>query len=239
MTDEIKTQGDVATGTIIPTAAKAYYGDAFTGYTSKDQIDIMLPDFKRCYFEIRKINEKPKIKAVLTEFNRQSYPQTFFIEPQKASKLLKKWNKEYEHQQTVQFIDEQRAELQRRDETLLEYTDEKLERTTRTLGGELLNDALIMLRNDQQNAEDMTPQDIINRRKYITNVLSHATKLVHGKASLMLKASEEKRNTTSFLMTLLAKATAGTISESEMALLEDTYKNKERTIVEQPQTQNG
>jgi len=221
-----KTQG-------LQTAGIAYYGESFAGYTPKEQIIAMIPAFKQCYFEIKKNNAKPKIKAVLTEFNRQSYPQVFHIDPNKASKLLKKWDIEFEERQSQAYIDEQRRAIKEQDDIQLSYTDEALERGTRTLSGELLNDAMMMLKEDQQNQDEMNNNDLLNRRKYITNVLSSVTRLVHGKATLALKASEEKRNNASFLMTILSKATAGTLSNNEVSLLESTYKKEEQPIEQQ------
>ena len=101
--------------------------------------------------------------------------------------------------------------------------DGELETGLRTLGGELLNDAMQMLRDDQELEETYDDETLIKRRNYIVNVFSHATKLVHGKAALMLKASEEKRSTAGFLMSLLSKATAGTMSDMEVSLLETAY----------------
>jgi len=100
-----------------------------------------------------------------------------------------------------------------------------------------LNDAMQMLKEDQELEEIYTNDELIKRRSYIINVFSHATRLVHGKASLMLKASEESRNTAGFLMSLLSRATAGKITDEEMALLKSSYiprQNEQRTQTEQP-----
>src|SRR3990167_3518380 len=104
--------------------------------------------------------------------------------------------------------------------------DEQLEAGVRTLGGELLNDAMQMLRDDQELEEIYTDETLIKRRNYIVNVFSHATRLVHGKAALMLKASAEKRDTAGFLMSLLARATSGQMSDEEMGLLKSAYAPK-------------
>jgi hypothetical protein len=79
-----------------------------------------------------------------------------------------------------------------------------------------------MLNDDQQLEEIYTDEVLIKRRNYILNVFGHVTKLVHGKAALMLKASEEKRNNASFLMTLLASATAGKMNDEQLDLLKGT-----------------
>jgi len=114
---------------------------------------------------------------------------------------------------------------------LLGNVDEgQLEMGVKTLGGELLNDAMQMLRDDQELDEIYTNEELIKRRNYVVNVFSHVTKLVHGKAALMLKASAEKRENTSFLMDLLAQATSGNLTDEQLALLETSNtKPKEAT----------
>jgi hypothetical protein len=84
-----------------------------------------------------------------------------------------------------------------------------------------------MLRDDQELEEIYNDETLMKRRNYIVNVFAHATRLVHGKAALMLKASEEKRNTAGFLMQLLSKATAGKMSDEEMSLLKSAYAPKQ------------
>jgi len=101
---------------------------------------------------------------------------------------------------------------------LLGVDDDILERGTRTLGGELLNDALHTLHEQQE--EGTFNRD---KRNYIVNVLNHTNKLVQGKATIKLKAAAEKRETAGFLMTLLSKATAGKLTDEEMRALETTY----------------
>src|SRR3972149_7281547 len=108
--------------------------------------------------------------------------------------------------------------------------DEQLEAGVRTLGGELLNDAMQMLRDDQELEEIYTDETLIKRRNYIVNVFSHATRLVHGEAASMLKASAEKRDTAGFFMSLLSQATAGKLSDEQIALLETAYDNKKGEV---------
>jgi hypothetical protein len=103
---------------------------------------------------------------------------------------------------------------------------DSLEETLQTFGGELLNDAMTQMRNDQ-DLEDMFESDELMRRKnHVLNVFSHVTTMVHSKASLMLKTSEEKRNNASFLMDLMKKSTSGEMSLEEIQALKSTYTAK-------------
>jgi len=102
-----------------------------------------------------------------------------------------------------------------------------LEQGANTLAGELINDALQTMRDTQELEDVYSTEEIIKRKNYVLNVMAHTTRLVHGKAALMLKASEEKRNNASFLMDLLAKASSGKMTPEEMEMLKIPYANKQ------------
>lgn len=100
------------------------------------------------------------------------------------------------------------------DANLVAPQENDLEQGLRTLAGELTNDAISVLHQDQK----LGLYDV-KRRLYCATVLAHVTKSVHGSASLRLKASAEKRENAGFLMNLLSKAAAGTLTDEEMKVL--------------------
>lgn len=215
-----------------------YYGERFVGYQKVGEIVDLIPVFKGYYYEKRIDNiniKRGMLLEIVQGFNKDvAYPQGRLFHPYTTQ--LRWWTKKWD-------ADIIRQKFQMKEETSItpekeirqivkvrgeEYAvsapgDGELESGLRTLGGELLNDAMQMLRDDQELEEVYGDEMLIKRRNYVVNVFSHATKLVHGKAALMLKASADKRDTASFLMNLLSKATAGTLTDSEVGVLEVAY----------------
>lgn len=221
-----------------------YYGERFVAFSMLEDIRDLVKDFRDFYYKEKISEPNSSMQEILCKFNREDvYPRGRAFHPSiyTASVWGKRWDKDIKARFGSQNPELKKGELstERKTTQLIKTRNENnelllgapgdndLESGVRTLGGELLNDALQMLKEDQ-NMEDMYNGEIlIRRRTYIVNVLSHVTRLVHGKAALMLKAQEEKRNTAGFLMSLLAKATAGKMSEEEMNLLKSAYTPKQ------------
>lgn len=212
-----------------------YYGDKFEGYMRVGDYKELIPLFKDFYYERRIKDAKLGLLDAVQSFNREiAYPQGKLFHPYTTQlrSWVTKWNADIMRQR-MGMVEEtaitpekqirQIVKVRGDENSLMAPADSDLEGGVRTLGGELLNDAMQMLRDDQELEEVYDDEVLMKRRNYIVNVFGHVTKLVHGKAALMLKASEEKRNTASFLMSLLSKATAGKLSDEEVGLLETTY----------------
>lgn len=215
--------------------ALAWYGEGFAGYQKLDEVRDLIPVFKEFYYETRIKDPNSKITKMVQEFNRQIAPRKFHPYMKNISLWKAKWDKDIFEQQgmkmdkiTTEKKIYQVLKTRNDDRSLAAPDDVSLEGAVRTLGGELMNDAFQMLREDQDMPEIYDDEVLIKRRNYIVGVFGHVTKLVHGKAALMLKASEEKRNNAGFLMQLLAKATAGTITADEMTLLKSNYQPAEK-----------
>ena len=219
----------------------SFYGDRFWKFTKVGEMVELLPLFKEFYYAERVKNMKGSIPEMMQRFNVEyAYPEnkTFYPYPSQLKLWRRKWDrdileKKYEMKMEDDAITPRR-EIQQVIKTRNENNelarapqDGELEVGLRTLGGELTNDALQMLRDDQELEDIYDTDELIKRRNYIVGVFGHVTKLVHGKAALMLKASEEKRNNANFLMTLLAKASAGKISDEEVEVLEVSYTPKD------------
>ncbi|MEX2052955.1 MAG: hypothetical protein WD898_01870 [Candidatus Paceibacterota bacterium] len=219
----------------IDPAGLSLYGEDFYVYQKVQEYSDLLPSFKDWYYQKRNENPKGRTSAFLKSFNtevvapmgRKFHPPLYV-----ARRWCAKWDLDLSRMGQLVTTEGRSVGqmIKTRDEggnLVLGGVDEgHLEQGVRTLGGELLNDAIQMLSDDQQLEETIDDETLMKRRNYIINVFAHATRLVHGKAALMLKASEEKRNTAGFLMSLLAKASSGKMTPEEMSLLKSAYATK-------------
>ena len=225
------------------------YGEKFTKFMRLPEYVDLLPAFKEFYYQAKVKNPNEALSRILRAFNAEvcePMGKNFYPSMPQTRIWRKKWDLDLMQQMTDKdlVISEKKNIHQviktrnEQNELVTGIQDNDLEAGVKTLGGELLNDAMQMLRDDQELDDIYTTEELIKRRNYVVNVFSHATRLVHGKSALMLKASEEKRNTASFLMSLLARATAGTMTEDEMNLLKTAYAPK---VEQQPTkvTTNG
>lgn len=216
----------------------AYYGSGFTRYMLLKEVTDLIPAFKDFYYAAKIKDPNVRLSLILQNFNteicepleRKFHPHTLNVRTWRA-----KWDLDLMQQmqdKDLKLIERKNVhqviKTRNEDRTLVlgAPQDNELEAGVRTLGGELLNDAMQMLRDDQELDEIYDDETLIKRRNYIVNVFAHATRLVHGKAALMLKASEEKRNTASFLMDLLAQATSGQLNDEQLSLLETAIPKK-------------
>lgn len=215
----------------------SYYGQEFKHFNRVGELVGLLPQFKEFYYTTRIKDPKASIPDMMKAFNKTyAYPDglTFYPYITQLRSWRTKWDRDILAKK-MEMKEEDVALVPAREVRQLIKTrqdgnvvlgapaDEDLEAGVRTLGGELLNDALQMLKDDQELEEMYDGETLIKRRNYVLNVLSHTTRLVHGKQALLLKASQEKRENANFLMNLLAKASAGKMSDDEVEMLETTY----------------
>jgi len=231
------------------------FGKDFKGFTSAHDCVEFLGRFKEFYYQERGLDPKISMNGCIKKFNatilknqeKMFYPRPDFINGQK-----KKWEKDLikekeermerarlEQAGRLDIIEFEREEKKKHKISIVDLAkgrtnnltpENAMEAGIHTLGEMLLNDAASMMFHMSENDDFGESEMSLKRRNYAVNVFSHATRLVHGKAALALKASEEKRNNAGFLMGLLAKATAGTISSDEIGLLKSTYPKKEEPI---------
>lgn len=217
----------------------AYYGSKFVRFMKLGELNDLIPAFKDYYYAAKIKDNNARLVRILQAFNTEvCEPMGRVFHPHTIQ--VKTWRSKWDLDLMQQIQDKDLKIIERKnihqiiktrnDERALvlgQVDDNELEAGVKTLGGELLNDAMQMLRDDQELEEIYDDETLIKRRNYIVNVFAHATRLVHGKAALMLKASEEKRNTAGFLMSLLSRATAGKMSDEEMGLLKSAYASKQ------------
>ena len=208
----------------------SFYENFDGRYHKVGEIKELIPQFKVFYYaEKRKEPERSAIK-IINDFNKQITPLTFFPWEKQYRLWRKKWDAEliaergYSQQQRairqiVKLRDEQDAAI---------VPDEyALEIGAHTLAGELLNDAMSILKRDQENEDSYDEEILIKRRTYILNVFNYVTRAVHSKESLKIKSNAEKRETLGFLTALINRSTAGKITDDEMALLKQSATSKQ------------
>ena len=200
----------------------SFYENFDGRYHKVNEIRDLIPQFKAFYYAEKRKDPSMSAIKIINAYNAQITPLTFFPWEKQYKSWRKKWDGEL---LAIQGYQEEQKEVRQlirvRDDkdALVVPEDETLEAGARTLAGELLNDALGILKKDQSD-EDLYEDDIIvKRRNYVLNVYNYVTRSAHSKAALMLKSNAEKRQTMSFLMDLMSCATAGTISDEQMEIL--------------------
>lgn len=216
-----------------------YYGNTFEGYVKMDEIRDLVPAFKDLYYEMMIVNPNSSLLKIIKEFNERISPRKFHPYPKNISQWKVKWDNDIlaKKNMKMETIKKDKEIYQviktRNDEmNMLIPGYDDIESGVQTLGGELLNDAYQMLRDDQMNEEAYDDEVLVKRRNYIVGVFSHVTKMVQGKASLLLKASAEKRDNASFLMDMLAKASSGNLKEEDINFLKSSIKGEDANVIE-------
>lgn len=223
------------------------YGKNFERFQKIEEYKHLIPAFKEYYYACRIANPKCSLSSITLGFNEAIAHEEvgFFPYSNTMRNWRRKWDKdilEKKGQQlaivTTKKNNQQILKTRLGEEHgVLQYgtpTYENLEESLQTFGGELLNDAMGQLRNDQELEDMYTTDELMRRKNHVLNVFSHVTKMVHGKASLLLKASQEKRENAGFLMELMKKSTSGQMSVSDIQALKVTYApvTKHENVVE-------
>jgi hypothetical protein len=208
---------------------KFSFYENFDGHYHKiNEIRDLIPQFKAFYYAEKRREPGRSAIKIINDFNAQIAPLTFFPWEKQYRLWRKKWDTEllalegYQEQQKevrqlIKVRDEQNA--------LVVPADETLENGAKTLAGELLNDAMSILKKDQDEEGLYEDDIIVKRRNYVLNVYNYITKSAHSKEALRLKSNADKRETMGFLMDLMSLATAGKMSAEDLALLKNSSKS--------------
>jgi hypothetical protein len=190
-----------------------------------NEVRHLIPAFKDFYYEKRLENPKVTAFDIINQFNKTlTPPETFFP----YTDQYRRWRKGWDMEIAEKLMGSERAlvsppvvAVKTRDENnnLLAPTESELEGGAKNLAGELMNDAMTILRNDQQLEELYDDEIIVKRRNYVINVFNYVMRAVHSKQALDIKANAEKRETAGFLMDLIRRSTTGKISADEISLL--------------------
>lgn len=211
----------------------SFYENFDGRYHKVHEIRDLIPQFKAFYYAEKRKDPSMSAIKIINAYNAQIAPLAFFPWEKQYKSWRKKWDAEL---LAIEGYQEEQKEVRQlikvRDErsALIVPEDETLEAGARTLAGELLNDAMGILKKDQEE-EDLYDDDIIvKRRNYVLNVYNHVTRSAHSKAALNLKSNAEKRQTMGFLMDLMSMATAGKLSEDDMSLLKQSAAQTEQPL---------
>ena len=212
---------------------KFSFYDNFDGrYHKVGEIKELIPQFKVFYYAERRREPNRSAIKIINDFNKQIAPLTFFPWEKQYRLWRKKWDAEllaengYKRQQREM---RQIIKLQDDENTVIVPDEYALEVGTHTLAGELLNDAMNLLKRDQEDESVYDEEIIVKRRNYILNVFNYVTRAVQGKEALTLKSNADKRETFGFLTALINRSTAGRITADEMALLKQSVAPKQNS----------
>lgn len=225
MTEDTKSQRHPSRGAVPYQAER---------YQKIGEIRDLIPRFKEFYYA--KLEELPnysKLKLI-DDFNNTIAPQVFKPYPSQYRRWYRRWDEDILAKVAgakMALTSPERKAVRVRDENnqMIVPTENELESGAKTLGGELMNDAMEMLKSDQMNEDLYDDEVLIKRRSYILNVFNYVMSAVSRKEALAIKRSQEKRETAGFLMDLIRRSTAGKITPDEMQLFRDSVA---------PQTQN-
>lgn len=212
----------------------AYYGEAFTYFMKVGELHNFISKYKDFYYTEKIKDNKTGIIKIVHDFNDMISPDQFFPHTKQLRNWAHKWDRDILEKKGMKLetaITEKHIPqvIKTRGETGLVVPEgDELEAGTKTLAGELINDAFTMLKEDQNLEEVYSSDELIKRRSYILNVMSHVTNLVFKKQELMLKANAEKRETANFLINIVREATAGKVSSEDISLLKGSYQKNER-----------
>lgn len=202
------------------------YGDKFDGvYTRVAEMRDLLPEFKELYYERRKENPNYSAMKLIAEFNDLIHPKRFYPYKNQYRVWRRRWDADILAMlrgAKLATDSEVNKLIQTRDAdgVILPPSDELLEMGSRTMAGELMNDAMGMLHYDQNLGEDFFEDEIlVKRRKYVLDVFKHVSDSVTKKEAIKLKKAQGQRETASFMMDLLRQSTAGKITPEQMDTL--------------------
>lgn len=197
------------------------YEDFDGRYQKVGELRELIPQFKAFYLAERRREPERSAMRIINDFNKSIAPFTFFPWEKQYRLWRKKWDAQVLAEQG--YREEQKAARQivkLQDEQAAIVPDEyALEAGAHTLAGELLNDALGILKQDQESEESYDDEIIVKRRNYVLNVFNYVMRASHGKQVLNIKTNAEKRETADFMMTLLNRAAAGKLTDNEMEML--------------------
>jgi hypothetical protein len=192
----------------------------------------LIPQFKRLYFIKKRLDINCNPFSIVDAYNESIYPQNFYPAQAMYARWRRKWDEQIVAEMTEKGLT---VVLPKRLSHHLVTTDpegnnivpraEDLEGAAETLAGRLLNDASEMLEDDREAEEFYTPEELMKRRSYALNVMTHVSKMVQGKQMVAIKSNAEKRETANFMMDLMKRATAGKLDAEAIAKMKQGYKD--------------
>jgi len=218
-----------------------YYEKDFDGrYMKLNEIREFIPQFKEYYYEKKLENPDLASRKIINNFNDVIAPSIFHPYTQQFQRWRKRWDEDIMSrlEGARVYLDSPEVKaIQTRDKrnNLLIPSEGELNSGAKNLAGELMNDAMTMLKSDQQNEDLYEDEVLIKRRHYVLSVFNYVIRAVNAKEALSIKKNQEKRETAGFLMDLVRRSTAGGISIKDMSLLKNSLpakKNEQSTMAD-------
>lgn len=226
------------------------YGPSFIKYQKIEEYRDLIQPFKEYYYARKKENVNATLSGIVKDFNetlvdklpngltdrRKFHPYTSQLRTWR-----KKWDTDILDQMgliipadaTKSHINKVIKTRQEEDSNKYYIPDYKsLEGAVQTLGGELINDAFVQMEEDRKNSEDFSPEELMKRKKHILDVFSGVSKMVQGKANLLLKESQEKREEAGFIMDFMRAAASGSLKPEDIEDLKKVYTNTNPKVTE-------
>lgn len=213
--------------------------DNFGGFQKLVEIRDLIPRFKDFYYEKKLENPNASVLKIVNDFNVSIAPDKFHPYAAQYRRWRKHWDSEISDKllgMKLQTVEVKAIKTRDENNNLIVPSEDELEGGAKNLAGELMNDAMTMLKNDQQLEELYDDEIIVKRRHYVLNVFNFVMRAVHTKQALAIKANAEKRETAGFLMELVRRSTAGKITTEEMSLLKQSFGRNQN---EQPVANNS
>lgn len=211
-----------------------YLGNVTGHYQKIGELRDLIPKFKDFYYS--KMEENPnysKLK-IIDEFNNIISPQIFKPWASQYRRWYRRWDEDIlakiaGAKSAIMSSEIQAIKTRDENNSLIIPTEQELESGAKNLAGELMNDAMGILKSDQMNEDLYDDEVLIKRRTYVLNVFNYVMRAVTAKEALVIKRQQEKRETAGFLMDLIRRSTAGRITPDEMSLLKQSFtiKNNE------------
>lgn len=198
------------------------------GYQMVNDLRDLIPQFKEFYYRQRATfgMNKSRLK-IIGEFQKTIEPFRFAPYPSTYAFWYKKWDKDIitpKEETALKIQEAQLVRLKDAEEGRIIPIREDLDGASKTLAGALANDAMRILNADQTNEDIYTPNELLNRRVYVLNVMKYLTSLVHGERALDIKSNAEKREQAGFMIDILRHAATGKMTDEELNLLRGSIK---------------
>ena len=222
----VEPEGVRPTGkTLLHAFYKRFPGKCMTVGECKD----LLPQFKQYYFERKREEIETSAMSIINDFGEKIAPLFFTPYPQQFKLWRANWDRTLMAERGMVLEERKhsaviRKAIQTVDDAgnLLAPDEDTLEMGNRVLAGELLHDALKIIKAEDAERIMFDEDTRIKRKNYVLNI----TKNLQGSEALKLKRSAESRENANFLITLLRKAQAGLITVNDLKLMRGATSGK-------------
>lgn len=205
-------------------------GKQLSKYRKLEELRPYVAEFKEYYYQRMLAQAAANPQSVLNDFNKDHPDYMFWPYAPQYRKWQNMWNIDINAKRSgmslAPIVSKNLVTVRDKLGGLIAPPPTSdIEAGSRTLAGELMNDAMSMLEDDKKRGDELYTDDIlIKRRKYILSVYNFVSRNSMSAEMLNIKKQENTRENTNFLMDLLRRSTAGKISKEEMSLLRSSTK---------------